>query len=244
MTNPNVFLGDGLDGMLSLAPGSADLVLTDLPSGETAAQFDNPVDLEKFFRASWYCLSDRGAIVVMASSLKFSAKLMYQDPKNYRYDYMWTKTHPTGFLNAKKRPMRSHEYVLVFCRKAPPYYPQMIETGIPITRNTKPGQEYIDSIKDENYGVRKFGPSRAGATDRYPTSVLKHHSIGTNAKERVHPQQKPDSLFENLVLTYTEPGALVVDPCSGSGVTARACIATNRKFICWDTSERFAGARL
>jgi DNA modification methylase len=58
MTNPNVFLGDGLDGMLSLRPGSVDLVLTDLPSGETAAEFDNPVDLEKFFRASWHCLSE------------------------------------------------------------------------------------------------------------------------------------------------------------------------------------------
>jgi DNA modification methylase len=234
-----VELGDGIAGIRGLEPGSVDMVLADLPSGETAAEFDKQVDLAAFFEASWHCLKPSGPIVVMASSLKFAAKLMYAATAEYRYDYIWTKTRPTGFMNAKKRPLRSHEFVLVFCRKAPPYNPQMIETGVPITANTKPEQKYIDSFNDENYGVRKLGPSRAGATDRYPTSVLKHHSIGANAKNRVHPQQKPDSLFENLVLTYTNPGDLVVDPCAGSGVTGRAAEKHGRRYRCWDTSPRF-----
>lgn len=234
-----IVLGDGLEGMLALEPGSVALVLTDLPSGETAAKFDKPVDLDKFFKASWHCLKQGGPIVVMASSLKFAAKLMVAGGSTYRYDWIWSKTRPTGFMNAKKRPLRSHEFVLVFCRQAPPYNPQMVETGVPITANTKPGQKYINSFNDENYGVRKLGPSRAGATDRYPTSVIKHHSIGANAKNRIHPQQKPDSLFENMLLTYTNPGDTVVDPCAGSGVTGRAAEKHGRNYYCWDISPRF-----
>lgn len=245
MSNEVITLGDGLDGMLALEAGSVDLVLTDLPSGETAAKFDKPVSLPKFFEASWHCLKPSGVICVMASSLKFAAKLMEHGGKTYRYDYVWAKTRPTGFFNSKKRPLRSHEFMMVFWRPqkkgqpSPTYNPQMIETGVPITANTKPGQEYIDSFHDENYGIRKLGPSRAGKTDRYPTSVLRHHSIGANAKCRVHPQQKPDSLFENMVLTYTNPGELVVDPCAGSGTTARAAEKHGRLYRCWDLSERF-----
>lgn len=240
MSEPiKVELGNGIEAMALLEPGSVDLVLTDLPSGETAAEFDKKINLGVFFDVSWRCLKQRGPIVAMASSLKFACDLLTAGRKWFRHDYVWTKTRPTGFFNAKKMPLRSHEFVLVFCRKGAPYNPQMIETGIPITANTKPGQEYIDSFNDQNYGIRKLGPSRAGATDRYPTSVLKHHSIGANAKERVHPQQKPDSLFGNLVLTYSSPGNLVVDPCAGSGVTGRAAQKHGRRYRCWDTSPRY-----
>jgi site-specific DNA-methyltransferase (adenine-specific) len=169
---------------------------------------------------------------------------MYQDLKNYRYDYTWIKSQASGFFNAKKRPLRAHEFVLVFCRHDPIYCAQMLETGVPISSNTKSGVIHTEPVSDENYGSRKRGISRAGKTDRFPTSVLSDKCVGNRSKERVHPQQKPDSLFENLVLTYTEPGALVADPCSGSGVTARACQTTARSFRCWDLSERFAGARL
>ena len=36
-------LGDGLKGLASLEPGSVGLVLSDLPSGETAAKFDRKI---------------------------------------------------------------------------------------------------------------------------------------------------------------------------------------------------------
>lgn len=237
-----VNLGDGIDGMEGLASESVDMILTDLPSGETAAEFDKPVDLSRFFSVAKRCLKDHCALVVMASSLKFAAELLNHGREWYRYDYVWAKTRPTGFFNAKKRPLRAHEFVLVFSKKTTAYYPQMVETGVPITANTKPGQKYIDSFNDENYGIRKLGPSRAGATDRFPTSVLKKHSVGANAKNRVHPQQKPGSLFETLILTYTLPGGMVIDPCAGSGTTLRAAEKTGRRTICWDISPRFGCA--
>lgn len=232
-----VILGDGLDGMLALEPGSVDLVLTDLPSGETAAGFDKPVDLDKFFKASWHCLKQGGPVTVMASSLKFAAKLMAAGGNTYRYDWIWSKSIRTGFLNSKNRPLRAHEFVLVFCRTGQTTYnPQMLETGIPINKNSTNGRSH-----GANYGIQSStaGIARAGATDRYPLSVLCDKCVGTRSKNRIHPQQKPDSLFENMLLTYTNPGETVVDPCAGSGVTGRAADKHGRKYYCWDISPRF-----
>lgn len=50
-------------------------------------------------------------------------------------------------------------------------------------------------------------------------------------EERVHPTQKPVSLLEYLVNTYTNEGETVLDNCMGSGSTGVACVNTGRHFI-------------
>ena len=48
---------------------------------------------------------------------------------------------------------------------------------------------------------------------------------------RVHPTQKPVSLCEYLIRTYTNEGDTVLDNCMGSGTTGIACLNTGRNFI-------------
>ncbi len=48
---------------------------------------------------------------------------------------------------------------------------------------------------------------------------------------RVHPTQKPLKLFMDLLIDYTIPNALILDPFLGSGTTAVACIHTGRRYI-------------
>ena len=54
-------------------------------------------------------------------STKFGVSLINSNPKNFRYDLVWVKSAPCGFLNAKKMPMKKHEIVYVFYRKLPMY---------------------------------------------------------------------------------------------------------------------------
>lgn len=229
-------LGCGIQGMLGLEPGSVDLVLCDLPSGETAAKFDVPVSLPDFWRASWQCLKPTGIVVVMASSFRFAVEVHQSQPKAFRYDIIWSKDKGTGFLSSGNRPLRSHEFVLVFWSETGTYNVQMVETGIPIAKNT---QGKVNS--GENYGNLPSGTklSRAGATDRFPRSVIEEECIGVQNRARVHPQQKPDDLFRRLIRMYSNPGELAVDPCAGSGTTERAALAEGRRAICWDIQERF-----
>jgi site-specific DNA-methyltransferase (adenine-specific) len=52
---------------------------------------------------------------------RFGVELINSNPKNFRYDLVWVKSAGTGFLNAKKMPMRKHEMIYVFYRKLPYY---------------------------------------------------------------------------------------------------------------------------
>ena len=54
-----------------------------------------------------------------------------------------------------------------------------------------------------------------------------------------HPTQKPVSLLEYLVKTYTKKGDLILDNCMGSGTTAVACLNTERPFIGFETNAEY-----
>lgn len=221
--------------MSALQQGSAALILCDLPSGETRATFDKPVCMGDFWRAARHALRDDGVAVLMASSFRFAASLVKSQPALFRYDLVWSKSLATGHLNASSRPLRAHEFILVFSRKRSTYNPQMLQGASPIHAARR-------RAHGENYNpMTRATDSRAGATDRFPTSVLEFASVGTSSKARVHPQQKPVPLLEWLIRTYTREGDLVVDPCAGSGSAGTAAAATNRRFVGWDTCERFAG---
>jgi len=55
----------------------------------------------------------------------------------------------------------------------------------------------------------------------------------------IHPTQKPVTLFEYLIKTYTNEGDLVLDNCVGSGTTNIACLNTNRQCIGMEKDEKY-----
>jgi len=229
-----VRLGDGIVGLFALPAQSVGLVLSDLPSGETRASFDQRADLANLWRGVRHALSPCGVVVFMASSLRFASEVRLSGPTE-PLDVIWEKSMPTGHLNSRTRPLKSHEYVLVFAPIDEPfaYHPQMTDGCSPIhfARRTSHG---------ENYGAHsRVTESRAGATDRFPTTVLHFASVGTTAPERRHPQQKPVPLLRYLIETYSNPGDLVADPYAGSGSAGIAALECGRGFVGWDTCPRF-----
>lgn len=231
-----IALGDGPAGLLSLQRGSVAVVLSDLPSGETRAEFDVAPDLDALWPATWHALRDDGVAVFMGSSLRFAARLMASQERYFRHDLIWSKSLATGHLNASRAPLRAHEFILVFSRAVGTFQPQMTQGASPIHAARR-------TLDSENYGAQtKVSYSRAGATDRYPTSVLEFASVGTSSKARKHPQQKPEPLLRWLIRSYSKPGELIADPYAGSGSTGNAAVAEGRAFVGWDSSPRFARA--
>lgn len=232
-------LGDGLAGLESLEPGSVSLVLSDLPSGETAAKFDVAPDFERFWPAVWRALKPNGCAVLFASSIRFAAAVIASQPKAFRYDLVWEKSLATGHLNAATRPLRAHEFILVFSHGNTTFNPQYVETGVPIS-----AVGAGIGLGSENYGRESFrNVSRAGATDRHPRTVLHFGSLPTTDTNRVHPQQKPHDLLCNLVRQYSERGDLVCDPFAGSGSSIEAARSEGRLAMGWDSSPRFGVAQ-
>ena len=55
--------------------------------------------------------------------------------------------------------------------------------------------------------------------------------VNNDSNEKIHPNQKPVELFEYLIRSFSDEGAVVLDNCIGSGTTAIACLNTGRHFI-------------
>ena len=63
---------------------------------------------------------------------------------------------------------------------------------------------------------------------------------GTNAERwnpHIHPNQLPQTYLKRLILAYTNPGDLVIDPFAGSGTTALVSKSLGRNFITMDVSK-------
>lgn len=214
-----LIFGDCLDVLPTLADQSVDMVLCDLPYGTTACAWDSPIPLEPLWR-EWRRIC-RGPVVLFAQT-PFDKVLGVSNLAGLRYEWIWEKTHATGHLNAKKAPMKAHENVLVFYDRQPTYNPIKTQGHVRKTA-TKRGD------KTPVYGEQTFDAIPYDSTERYPRDVLRFASDKQTSK--LHPTQKPVALCEYLIRTYTEPGALVLDNCMGSGTTGVACLSTGRQFI-------------
>lgn len=187
---------------------------------------DSVLDLELLWKEYSRIIKDTGAILLFAQT-PFDKVLGSSNLKMLRYEWIWQKTHPTGHLNAKKMPMKAHENILVFYKKLPKYNPQ----------KTKGHPRKISSIKHKEAMITLDSPiynpnqkaTHYDSTERYPLSVLVFPS--DKQKGSLHPTQKPVDLCEYLINTYTSPGDLVLDNCSGSGTTGLAAKNLNRNYI-------------
>jgi len=213
-----VLHGDCLDVMRGMADASVDAVVTDPPYGTTQNRWDTPFDL-----AAWWAQVERiakpNAAIVAFAQTPFDKVLGASNLRHLRYEWIWQKERGTGHLNAKVAPMKSHENVLVFYREQPTYQPQM-RAGAPYTiAKSHHGTNYGKDSKTDIVTVSD------GA--RYPLTVLDF----PRDPDKVHPTQKPVALLAYLLRTYCQPGAVVLDPFTGSGTTGVAAIREGFRFV-------------
>lgn len=182
-------------------------------------------------------VKDNGAIVLFAQDM-FSAQLMNSNPKMYRYKLYWEKDRPSGFLNAKRMPLKDVEEVLIFYKKLPTYNPQFWE-GKPLHGMGNKFKE--GNLANNNYGKfpSHLNPSanRAGDTKKYPRQVLRFN----RPHPPIHPTQKPVDLCSWLIRTYTNNNAVILDNTMGSGTTGLATlkVGEGRKFIGIELQEDY-----
>lgn len=227
----NEYLGKLENIMPTLADKSVQLIIPDFPYVTTNAPWDQPVDLELFWKEADRVLTDNGCVVCFAQ-FPFSAILAMSNLKNLRYEWIWEKSSATGHLNAKKMPMKSHENILIFYKKLPIYNPQMT-TGH--TRKVSSAKHKRNSVKTEIYGDHKL--TSYDSTERYPRDVLKFPT--DKQRLAIHSTQKPGPLIEYLVKTYTNEGDTVLDPCRGSNTTGVVCDKIKRNYIGIENDKYF-----
>ena len=217
--------GNCLDILPKIGDQSINLIYTDPPYKETGNKWDNKlVDTVKLFKHYERIIKDDGCIAVHCT-MKYASELINAAKHLYKYDWIWEKDNGTNVPNVNQQPFRVHEYILIFGKgrvthgKRTPmkYFPQKTK-GDPYTQksgriseNWKGG---LSNIVTENTG------------DRHPKTVQKH------TRERgYHPTQKPVSLADLIIKSYTEEGDVVLDTFMGSGSCGVSAKKNYRNYI-------------
>jgi DNA modification methylase len=213
--------GDCLELMKSIPDGSIDAIITDPPYGTTACKWDSVIDFTLMWEQLNRIIKPNGAIVLFGSE-PFSSALRMSNIKNYKYDWVWEKSRPSNFANAKRHPMKYHEIISVFNSKK--YYPLMVKGDKIRKKGTNKGAEFyggISGLGNPDYLKKEY-------VDFYPKSIIK---LPNPNNKSVHPTQKPVLLMEYLIKTYTNENETVLDFTMGSGSTGVAAKNLKRKFI-------------
>jgi site-specific DNA-methyltransferase (adenine-specific) len=230
----NLMCGDCLEKMKDIADKSIDMILCDLPYGTTVCKWDVVIPFEPLWGQYKRIIKDKGAIVLTASQ-PFTSALVMSNTEMFKYEWIWEKSRPSGFAQAKNKPLKSHESICIFSKgvtvhaiqssRRMTYNPQGTNT---CNRTVKNSESQLKKGSDSVFSKR---PSHKKEfiqnMTNYPRTVLRFASVGVPA----HPTQKPVALFEYLIKTYTNEGEMVLDNCMGSGTTGVACVNLNREFV-------------
>ena len=223
--------GDCLEVMKDIQDGSVDMICADPPYGTTSCAWDSIIPLEPMWEHLRRVIKPNGAIVLTASQ-PFTTILISSNMELFKYCWVWEKSRPSGFAQAKNKPLTNHEDIVVFSdgvtvhksqsKKRMKYYPQnIIKLGKEVKNNSKLFN------KDSVFSQRKNAKDTyIQEFTNYPKTTLKFkNEVG------IHLTQKPVALMEYLIKTYTNKGETVLDFCMGSGTTGVACRNLKRNFI-------------
>ena len=234
MSKIELMKGDCLERMKEIPDGSVDLILTDPPYATTKNKWDSIIPFEPMWDHLKRIIKPKGVIVLFAQT-PFDKILGASNIDMLKYEWVWFKNRPTGHLNSKFAPLKSHENILVFTegstsfvkntKNSSTYNPQGLVACLKVNKRTRGNGNY-DEVNNKLENVALF--------ENYPKSVL-------NFKVEVglHPTQKPVALLEYLIKTYTQENETVLDFTAGSMSTAIACINTNRNGIMIEKDEQY-----
>ena len=255
--NVDLHHGDCLEVMSSIPDGSVDLILADLPYGTTDRsgkkgsrifKWDSVLALDKLWDHYKRVLKPNGTVVLTADQ-PFTSQLVLSNLDWFKYEWIWKKSRTTGFFTANYRPMKCTEDVLVFSeggaaaasdksgRGNMTYNPQgLIEKRVKKRNSRKRLGKLLGNEEFVGKNNKMLGNSEYEQKfTNYPNEILEF-AIETGT---IHPTQKPVTLMEYLIRTYSNEGETVLDNVMGSGTTGVAAVRSGRSFIGIELEEEF-----
>lgn len=116
--NYKLYHGDCLEVMKDIPDRSVDMILCDLPYGFTDCEWDSVIPLQPLWQ-EYHRILKRFGVCVLFGNEPFTSSLISSNKKEYSHVWYWKKQYTTGYLLAKKQPLRCIEDIIVFHCNAP-----------------------------------------------------------------------------------------------------------------------------
>lgn len=235
-----VWLGDCLELMKNIPDKSIDAIICDLPYGTIACAWDSIIPLDLMWAQYNRIIKNNSPICLFASQ-PFTFKLINSNFENFKYCWYWNKDKGGNFATAKYQPLRVIEEIVIFGNGSVKYNPQMVAAD---EKNIRPRDKTYQAQDETTHGIAS-GTFKVSDNHneklRYPKNLINIKSTEKecNNVSRLHPTQKPISLIEYLILTYSKEGNVILDNTCGSGSTLVAAKNLNRQFIGIEKEKKY-----
>ena len=227
-----LYKGDALEKLCDIPDDSIQLHFSDLPYETTGNNWDVLIDPDRLWSEFYRTMNDTG-VIVLTTTITFALTMLNAKPSKFLYyDLIWQKSKAVGFMQAKWRPLRSHENILVFYLNVNhKYNPQFIYGAKPY--------KTLSTTKTKNYGLEKRPQTRLIQSDgkRHPKSILDFKF--KTGEAGLHMTQKPESLCEWVIQSYSDQGDTVCDVSCGSATTPVVAERLKRNWIGIEKSQEF-----
>ena len=232
--------GDSAELMKQIPDCSIDLTVTSPPYDGLRKYKGFDWDFQKIAQELFRVTKPGGVVVWVVNDgteggsetgTSFRQALYFKDVAGFRlHDTMiWRKTNPLPQVR-QPRYASCFEYMFVLSKGKP-------KTFNPIMRKTKSGGL-------ERWSKEKNVNAETGRTLKH--MVFKEEAIQYNVWEMqvarnktTHPAVFPAQLAHDHIVTWSNPGDIVLDPFVGSGTTAIEALRLNRHYIGFDISEEY-----
>lgn len=238
-----VYHSDAINVLNNLEDSSVDVIYTDPPFGTQTSQVLNRKKRGKTISKIGYSDNHEDYMNFLQPHLLEFHRLLKKTGTLYLHlDYRWVHYVKVEldkifgrdcFLNeiiwaydyggrGKRCWPKKHDTILVYVKEP---------------NNHTFNWDNIDKIPYMAPGLQK--DKAKAAEGKVPTDVWWMSIVGTQSQERTgYPNQKPMKLIERALLASSNPNEIVLDPFAGSGSTAAAALACDRKFILIDSNEQ------
>jgi len=219
--------GDALEELKCIRSNSVNLIVTDPPynlnkdygNNQDKLEFDDYLQFSRDWLAeAKRVLTDDGTIYIFMGMryISFIYSILERD-LSLTFN-SWITWHYTQGIGKTKGFSPRHDDILMFTKDPKNFVFNLDAVRIP--------QKYYRSINN----MRGANPGNVWEFS---------HMHYCNKNRKAHPTQKPEALYERMVLVSSNEGDLVLDPFLGSGTLLRVCQQTKRNAVGIDINPEY-----
>lgn len=239
---PGFFVADCVKFMQKMDKDSVDLTVTSPPYDGLRLYNGYSFDFESIARQLYRVTRLGGVVVwVVGDKIKtgrsltcFKQGLFFKDVGFNMHDVMIYQKKNTPFMRSNAYT-NCYEFMFVLSKGKPSTFNPIRETTV---RN---GYEMLTHNKMPD-GVNKKILKEL-KKEKTKTNIW-HYAVGLHGttSDKIafqHPAVFPESLAQDHILSWSNPGDLVFDPMCGSGTTGKVACLHRRRFIGVDISREY-----
>ena len=234
---------DNVQGLRNIPDASIDMVITSPPYDNLRLYKGFSWDFDALAKELYRVIKPGGVMVwiVNDATIKgsetgtsFRQALAFKDLGFFLHDTMVWKKSGTAFPDTV-RYYANFEYMFVFSKGKPKTIHLIAD------RPNKCANERITTTERARDGsIRLSSGAKKGRLVKETGIRFNVWDINEEKSNKTgHPAVFPIQLISDHIISWSNPGDLVLDPFMGSGTTALAAIKTKRRYIGFEISEEY-----